>query len=100
MLAQLDEVKPDVVLLDIRMPIMDGQEAMKRIRQHEEWSAMKVIAISASVLDHERREYLDSGFDDFIAKPFHFEEVCASLGRLLQVEFEYDDAAEEGQENR
>ena len=98
-LAQLDEFKPDIALLDIRMPIMDGQEAMQRMRNTEQWATLKIVAISASVLDHERREYLEAGFDHFIAKPFHFDEVCAAIGQLLQVEFDYDEAVEQATTN-
>ena len=50
---------------------------------------MKLVAISASVLAHERRSYLEAGFDAFVGKPFRFGEICETLRRLLKVEFTY-----------
>jgi hypothetical protein len=50
---------------------------------------MSLVAISASVLAHEQKHYLESGFDDFIGKPFRVGRIAASLARLLSVEFEY-----------
>ena len=80
---------PDIVFLDIRMPVVDGLEALRQIRQWEPWKNLKVVAISASVLEHEHQEYLAAGFDAFIPKPFRFAEICAALARLLGVEYEY-----------
>ncbi len=88
-LTQLRDSVPDIVLLDIRMPVMDGVETRRRIRLEAAWDPVKIVAISASVLDHERREILQAGFDDFVAKPFRLEEIAASLAHLLGVEFEY-----------
>ena len=85
----MDEVKPDIVFLDIRMPVLTGIEAVKLLQADERWSGVKVVAISASALEHERREYLQSGFDDFIDKPFRFERLCESMARLLGVTYTY-----------
>lgn len=86
-LDQLDVSEPDIVFLDIRMPILDGLETLRRLRADGRWTALKVAAISASVLDHERRSYLEAGFDDFLDKPFRFESICACLERHLGVTF-------------
>ena len=98
----MDEVKPDIVFLDIRMPVLTGIEAVKLLQADERWSGVKVVAISASALEHERREYLQSGFDDFIDKPFRFERLCESMARLLGVTYTYGegsgDAVEVGAE--
>ena len=88
-LERLEGYQPDIVFLDIRMPVMDGLEAVRLIQANEAWQQVKVAAISASVLEHEQQEYLQTGFDDFIDKPFQFERVCACLASLLDVEFEY-----------
>ena len=92
-LEQMRKATPDVVLLDIRMPVMDGIEVLQRIRLEAVWSPVRIVAISASVLDHERQEILQAGFDDFIAKPFHLDDIAASLTRLLGVEYDYATAA-------
>jgi CheY-like chemotaxis protein len=82
------------VFLDIRMPVLDGVETVKLIQGNALWEQVKVIAVSASVLEHERREFLESGFDDFLDKPFRFERVCECLGKHLGVEFEYGEQAQ------
>ncbi len=82
---------PDVVFMDIRMPVMDGEEAARQILAEFGHDKSKMVAISASALNHERQEYLDAGFDAFIAKPFLAEDVYNCLARLLHVEYRYAD---------
>jgi signal transduction histidine kinase/ligand-binding sensor domain-containing protein/CheY-like chemotaxis protein len=81
--------RPDIVFMDIWMPEMGGLEAVRRIRAEGGSEGPRLVAVSASVLDHERRAYLEAGFDEVIAKPVHEEKVYAALARFLQVEFEY-----------
>ena len=88
----------NIVFLDIRMPVMGGMEAARHIWQEMGKDAPEVVAISASTLDHERKQYLDAGFDGFIPKPFRAEQIYACLAELLHVEYEYAEpisAAEE-----
>ncbi|MDA0336492.1 MAG: ATP-binding protein, partial [bacterium] len=83
---------PDIVFFDVRMPVMDGLEAIRHLRQMAgKVATVKAVAISASVLDHERASFLSAGFDDFIDKPFRFERLCACLAQHLGVEFESAD---------
>jgi len=70
------------------MPGMDGLEMVRRARRTPSFASIPVIATSASVLEHERQEFLAAGFDDFIDKPFHLGKICACLARRLGVEFE------------
>jgi len=88
-------VNPDIVFLDIRMPVLDGIEAVKQLQEDERWQGVKVVAISASALEHERREYLEVGFDDFIDKPFGFERLYECMAKLLGVTYTYDEVAED-----
>jgi len=88
-LKQLNEEMPDVVFLDIRMPEMDGPQVLEKICAEYGREGVKVIAVSASVLDHQRHSYLEAGFDRFIAKPFRPEEIYTCLAELLGVRFEY-----------
>ncbi len=81
--------KPDIVFMDIRMPVMSGTEALRHIRQQFAKGEVPCIAISASTLRHQTKQMLDAGFDDFISKPFRFEEVYDCLAKFLDVEFEY-----------
>ena len=84
----------DILFLDIRMPEMDGPEAAGRIWEALGRDALKIVAISASALDHERREFLEMGFDGFIPKPFRTEQIYACLAELLGVEYEYVEPVE------
>ncbi|MCH8291454.1 response regulator [Candidatus Poribacteria bacterium] len=80
--------QPDIVFMDIWMPVMDGLEAVQRILDEFGRHKVKLVAISASTLKHEQQSYLDAGYDDFISKPFRFERICECLANLLDVSFE------------
>jgi len=82
----------DIVFMDIRMPHIDGIEATRRILEESKdepnFVAPKIVAVSASALLHERQEYFDAGFDDFIPKPVRAERVYECLAQLLHIEYE------------
>ncbi len=82
--------RPDILFVDVRMPIMDGIELARRILEGEH-NPPKMVAVSASALSHERRRYLEAGFDGFIAKPFRDEQIYGSMARLLQIEYETEE---------
>ena len=67
---------PDIVLLDLGLPDIDGAEVIKRIRT---WSNMPIIVISARSEDTDKIEALDSGADDYLTKPFSVEELLARI---------------------
>ena len=81
----------DVVLMDIRMPVMDGIEAAKSIIQEFGKGYVKLVSVSSSVLSHEQKRYSEIGFDAFVPKPFRLHEVCDCLEKLLGVEYEYEE---------
>lgn len=93
-LQRIAEQIPDIVFMDVRMPVMDGLAAVRLLR--ERWPAETIVcvAITASGLLRQRSFYLDAGFDDFIGKPFLFDKVCECMVRHLNVEFEHEPAAE------
>ena len=68
--------KPDVVLLDLGLPDMDGVEIIKKIRS---WSNMPIIVVSARSEDFDKVSALDAGADDYLTKPFSVEELLARL---------------------
>jgi CheY-like chemotaxis protein len=80
--------QPDIVFMDIRMPVMGGIEAARQIFSEFGKGTFKIVAISASALQHETQIYLDAGFDDFIGKPFRVERICECLATQLGVAFE------------
>ena len=87
--------RPEIALLDIRMPVMSGLEAARQIREEfeREGERVKLVAISASTFAHERERYLSAGFDAFVSKPFRAEQVYQCLASLLGVEYEYEAAS-------
>ncbi len=82
--------EPDIVFMDMRMPIMRGEEALKLIQQEFGNDQIKVVAITASVLDQRRKHYLGMGFHEYISKPFKEEEIFNCLNKLLDIEFIYE----------
>ncbi|MEI9898198.1 MAG: response regulator [Chthoniobacter sp.] len=80
---------PDIVFMDMRLPEIDGLEATRRIVSDHGAEGLKVVAMSASALEHEREMYLKAGCDDFIAKPFRDARLYECLRHLLGVDFEY-----------
>ncbi len=67
---------PDIILLDLGLPDMDGVEVIKRVRT---WSNVPIIVISARSEDNDKIEALDAGADDYLTKPFSVEELLARL---------------------
>ncbi len=82
--------RPDVILMDLRMPNMDGLEATRKIRQLPELQQVMIIAISASSFEHNRQECLDAGTDDFLSKPFRIIKLLELLRDHLQLELIFD----------
>ncbi len=85
--------RPGIVFMDMRMPEIDGVEATRRLVSDYGALGLKVVATSASALEHEREMYLRAGCDEFVAKPFRAERIYGALQHLLGVEFEYEPAA-------
>lgn len=81
---------PDIVFMDVRMPVMDGLTAVRQLRERWPAEGIVCVAITASGLLRQRSFYLDAGFDDFIGKPFLFEKVCDCMVRHLHVEFVHE----------
>src|SRR5271156_649715 len=68
--------KPDVIVLDLGLPDLDGLEVVKRLR---EWSTTPIIILSVRESEEEKVAALDAGADDYVTKPFHTEELLARL---------------------
>lgn len=74
-LDKISEVQPDIVLLDVQMPVMDGYSTCKALREHSEYSDIPVIFISSLDSVEERMAGYDAGGDDYLVKPFQPEEL-------------------------
>jgi CheY-like chemotaxis protein len=70
--ARAADAPYDIVFTDIRMPRLDGLQMLHALRADERTRDLPLIAVSASSLEHERRYYVDNGFQDFIGKPYEF----------------------------
>jgi signal transduction histidine kinase/CheY-like chemotaxis protein len=92
--AICEEWRPHLVWMDMRMPVMDGREAAERIRELDGGKDTKIIALTASSLEEDRRQILAFGCDDFLRKPFKEETLFDMLCTRLGVEFVYEDVAE------
>lgn len=91
-----EEWRPDLILMDVRMPVMDGDDATRLIKTTERGRSTPVIAVSASVFDESRDLIRQSGADDFMGKPITRDELFEKLSVWLPVEYAY---AEEGEGN-
>jgi CheY-like chemotaxis protein len=89
------EWHPDLIWMDRRMPVLDGEEATRRIRQLPNGQAVKIVAVTASVFSEQQQEMLDAGMNDFVRKPYRFEEIYDSLARQLGLTYRYHSAAKE-----
>ena len=90
-LRLFEEERPCAVLMDMRMPVMDGYEATKRIKASEGGSSVPVIAVTASAFEDDVQNVLKSGADICIRKPLSPEDVYEALGKLLGIRFLYAD---------
>src|SRR5271156_2539218 len=70
--------RPDLVLLDISLPKMDGNEVLRRIRADEAIRGLPVIALTAHAMAGDREKYIESGFDEYVTKPILDENVLIS----------------------
>lgn len=80
---------PDLIWMDRHMPVMDGVEATRRIRELPEGKRVKIVAVTASAFKEQQQELMDAGMDDFVAKPYRFAEIYACLARQLGVRYVY-----------
>jgi CheY-like chemotaxis protein len=75
--------QPDLIVMDVVMPKMDGLEAVSRIRDNPRTGNIPVLAATGWLYSTSREQYLASGFDDFLAKPFTHRELHVAIERLL-----------------
>ncbi|NEP60177.1 MAG: PAS domain S-box protein [Symploca sp. SIO2G7] len=84
--------KPDLILLDMIMPVIDGLETTRQLRRLKTLKDVVIIATSASVFDYNRQEYLAAGCDGFIPKPVQAENLFELLQAYLGIEWIYEDS--------
>jgi two-component system cell cycle response regulator DivK len=75
--------RPDLILMDLSLPVLDGWEATRRLKNAEETRAIPVIALSAHAMPGDREKALEAGCDDYDAKPISMPSLLAKIRTLL-----------------
>jgi CheY-like chemotaxis protein len=88
-LAQVEDLRPDLLLLDVAMPKLDGLEVVRILRQQDAFRALPVIALSASVSSGDSAECLAAGMDAFLPKPLDADRLLEQIAALLHLEWTY-----------
>ena len=73
------EHRPAVVLIDIRLPDMDGVEALRRLRTDERTTSIAVLAVTAQAMKGDRERFREAGFDGYLSKPIDIDELLAAV---------------------
>jgi two-component system cell cycle response regulator DivK len=82
-LEKIEACHPDVVLLDIQMPVLDGFEVIRRIRSDARHHHLHVIALTAYAMRGDREKVLAAGFDEYVTKPIDFEVLLCAIRRKV-----------------
>lgn len=82
-LEALEHQPFDLVLMDCQMPVMDGYEATRKIRQNPEWQNLPVIAMTANVMQGDREDCMAAGMNDYITKPYKRDELKSAINRWM-----------------
>jgi CheY-like chemotaxis protein len=83
-LRMVDETQPDILLLDIGMPVLDGYAVVRKIRENPGLTSLPILAITAYAMQGDREKILHSGFDGYLSKPVNAHALADELERLLR----------------
>ena len=89
-IAYLDSFQPDLILLDVMMPDMDGMEVCQKIKSLPQWSVVPIIMVTALNSKSDLARCLATGADDFISKPINALELRARVHSMLRIKQQYD----------
>ena len=76
-IALASSAQPDVLLMDVRMPLMDGLEATRRLREHHNARQLPIIALTAKAMPEDRAKCLAAGANDYVSKPVDIERLVS-----------------------
>lgn len=82
-LQMIEQAQPDILLLDVGMPVLDGYATVRRIRENADMAALPVLAVTAYAMQGDRERILSSGFDGYLSKPVNPLLLHQELERLL-----------------
>ena len=89
-IASLEAFQPDLILMDVMMPEMDGIEVCRRIKANPEWQIVPIIMVTALNSKSDLANCLNAGADDFISKPINSVEMRARVHSMLRIKQQYD----------
>jgi DNA-binding response OmpR family regulator len=89
-LNQIEEIQPDVILLDLMMPEMDGLETCQQIKANQRWCHIPIIMVTALSSKEDLARSLEAGADDFLSKPINSIEMRARVRSMLRIKLQYD----------
>ena len=84
---------PDLILMDIALPGMSGEELTRQIKANPQWCHLPIIALTASAMKGDREQFLDAGCDDYISKPIDTHALVELVNHYLSEEAKDDESA-------
>ena len=83
-IEKAEAVKPDIILMDIQMPVLDGLEAMTRLRRNTKFASTPIIALTALAMPGDRERCLQAGATEYMSKPVNLKVLRQTIRNLLQ----------------
>ncbi len=89
-LRMIEQTRPDLLLLDIGMPLMDGMGVIRNVRESSRFASLPVVAVTAYAMQGDREKILSSKFDGYLSKPVNARALGEELDRLLSKRADHD----------
>lgn len=83
-LDKLEQISPDLVLLDIQMPLLDGYAVLRQIRGNPRFASLRVLAVTAYAMQGNREQVLAAGFDGYLSKPIDMSSLMKEIQQFLE----------------
>lgn len=102
-LVALEETRkhlPNIIFMDIRMPVMDGRQAIAKIIEEFGQERFKIVTITASAMQHDREQFLKLGSHEVVLKPFRANQIFECLKNLLHIDFIYSEVPNKDVESK